>query len=121
MNKIKKYLSRQYDWYIHNLHKIIFVIGIHFISYYIVNLPYVNVFTSLFSFLPYLLDWIVILILFKPKKKLILKTGILLFVFGYFFALIRFNFILEALGQAIFFMIGTYIIMALRELREKST
>ncbi|GEM_PF-5024315 len=119
MNRVKEYLSETYKWYGSNMQKIIFVIGLHIVLSYFVNLPYINIFTSLFSFLPYFFDWIAILILFKPKKELILKTGILLFAVSYFFALIKLNFVLEVLGEVSFFMIGTYVILSLREIRGK--
>jgi len=119
MNRIKIYFSRQYSWYVINLQKILFVAGLHLISSYFVNLPYINIFASLFSFLPYFFDWIAILILFKPKKELILRVGLSLFVVSFFFALIKLNFLLEALGEVSFLMIGTYIILSLRELKKE--
>lgn len=118
MNRIKIYISRQYNWYVKNLQKIALVVGLHIILSYFVKLPYVNIFTSLLTFLPYFFDWIAILILFKPKKELILKTGLLLFVVGLFFTLIRLKYVLEVLGEMSFLMIGTYIILSLRELRK---
>lgn len=121
MNRVKEYIFRTYKWYGSNMQKIIFVIGLHIVLSYLVNLPYINIFTSLFSFLPYLFDWIAILILFKPRKELILKVGLLLFVINYFFALIKINVILEAIGEVSFLMIGTYVIFSLRELRLKTS
>ncbi len=118
MNRIREYFFKTYNWYGLNITKIIFVVGLHFISSYLVNLPYINIFASLFSFLPYFFDWIAILILFKPSKNQILKVGILLFVLGFPLALIKLNFALEIIGQASFFAIGTYIILSLRELRK---
>lgn len=118
MNRIKIYISRQYNWYTENLQKIILIAGLHIISSYFVKLPYINIFTSLFTFLPYFFDWIAILILFKPKKELILKTGLLLFVVSFFFTLVRLKYVLEVLGEVSFLMIGTYIILSLRELRK---
>lgn len=118
MDKVKKYFSKNYNWYSVNIQRIIFVVGVHFISSYIISLPYINIFAGLFSFLPYFFDWIAILILFKPKKHLILKVGLLLFAVSYPFTLIKYNFFLEIIGQASFFMIGTYIILSLREIRK---
>lgn len=119
MNRVKEYIFRTYKWYGSNMQKIIFVIGLHIVLSYLVNLPYINIFTSLFSFLPYLFDWIAILVFFRPRKELILKVGLLLFVVDYFFALIKLNFALDVTGQISYLMIGTYILLALRELREK--
>lgn len=118
MNRIKAFIARQYSLYVANLQKIIFVVSLHIASSYFVKLPYINIFTGLFSFLPYLFDWIAILILFKPKKELILKTGILLFVVSFFFTLIKLNVVLEILGEISFLMIGTYVLLSLREIRK---
>lgn len=120
MNRVKEYLSEIYKWYGSNIQKIIFVVGLHFISSYFVSLPYINIFTSLFSFLPYFFDWIAILILFKPRKDLILEIGLFLFIIAFPLALLRMESFLEVIGGLSFFMIGTYIIFSLHELR-KST
>lgn len=118
MNIAKIFIAKQYSWYVINLQKIIFVVGLHIVSSYVVKLPYINIFASLFSFLPYLVSWIAILILFRPKKELILKVGLLLFLVSFFFAVVKLNFVLEVIGQASFFMIGTYIILSLREIKK---
>jgi len=117
MNKIKRYFINFYKWYIFNTQKIIFVIGLHFISLYIVDLPYINIFTSLFSFLPYFFDWIAILILFRPKKELFLKTGLLLFIIGFLFTVIKLSFMSETIGQISYLMIVTYVILILKEVK----
>lgn len=120
MEKVKNIFSKQYSWYVTNLQKIIFVAGLHFVLSYFVQLPYINIFTSLFSFLPFFFDWVAILILFKPKKEFILKVGLLLFGVSFFLALIKFNFALEIMGEMSYLLIGTYIIFSLRELGRKS-
>src|SRR5438046_848227 len=117
MNKIKNYFSKHYAWYSQNAQKVVFIVGLHFVSSYIVNLPYVNILAGLFAFLPYLFDWIAILILFKPNKELILKIGLFLFVIGYFVSLLKLNSVLEVVGQVGFFAIGTYVVLSLRELK----
>lgn len=120
MNRIKEFFPKTYSWYGINMQKIIFITGLHLVSSYLVNLPYINIFTSLFSFIPFFFDWIAILILFKPKKELILRVGLLLFVANFFFALIKLNFAIEITGELSYLMIGTYVIFSLRELRRKS-
>lgn len=118
MNRVKGYLTRIYKWYGLNMQRIIFVVGLHFILAYLINLPYVNIFTSLFSSLLYLFDWIAILILFKPKKEKVLIAGMSLFAIDFIFAVFRLQNALEFLGEASYFMIGTYIVMSLREIRK---
>lgn len=118
MNAVRKFLREQYDWYVLNLQKIIFILGLHIVSSYLVQLPYINIFTSLFAFLPYFFDWVAILILFRPSEEKILKLGLILFVVSFPFALIRFTSVLEILGQASFFAIGTYVILSLKEIKK---
>ncbi len=118
MNTIKEYFLRNYKWYSQNVPKIVFVVGLHIISSYIVNLPYINILASLFSFLPFFFDWIAILILFKPSKNQILKIGLLLFVFGYFVGLLKVSSVLEIVGQASFFAIATCVFLSLKEIKK---
>jgi len=117
MNLIKQHFYKLYTWFSNNAQKIIFVVGLHFIFSFLVNLPYVNIFAGLFSFLPYFFDLVLILILFRPNKESLLKLGLLLFSVSCFFNLIRIDFFTEILGQVIFFMIATYVILSLREIR----
>lgn len=113
----KKHISQWYDFYKENHVKIIFVYILHLVVSYLVNLPYINIFAGLFSFLPYLFDWIAIMVLFKPSRDLIFRTGIYLFIVSFFFSLFNLKNALEFLGGAIYLMIGTYIIFSLKELK----
>ncbi len=115
---LKDYISRSYNWYKENHAKIIFVYIIHLVSYYLVNLPYINIIASLFLFLPYVIDWIVIMILFKPQKDLILKTGIGLFIISYLFVIVHISVALEFLGGMSYIMIGTYVILVIKEIKK---
>lgn len=115
--KIKDYLSRGYSWYKFNLAKIIFVAALYVVSNYLINLPYINIITSLWLFLPYLIVWIAIFILFKPPKELILKVGIVLFALDFFFLIIHFSNALEFLGGASYLMILTYVVLSLKEIK----
>lgn len=115
--RIKNFISNLYGFYKENHVKIIFVYILHLVISYSVNLPYINIFASLFSFLPYLFDWIAIMLLFKPQKDLIFKIGIYLFIIGFFFSLFDVESVLEFLGGGIYLMIGTYIILSFKELK----
>ncbi len=112
---INKFLVQTFGWYESNLSKIILIIGAHFSISYIVNQPYINIVTSLFFFLPYVVDWILILILFNPKKIYLLKIGFILFFVSIFFALLKLDFVLEVFGQIIYLLIGTFVIMLIYE------
>lgn len=115
---LKDYISRSYNWYKANHAKIIFVYIVHLVSYYLVNLPYINIVASLFLFLPYVIDWIAIMILFKPQKDLILKTGIGLFIISSIFVVVHISVALEFLGGMSYLMIGTYVVLSLRDIKD---
>lgn len=115
--KIKNLINKLYGFYKENHVKVIFVYILHLVISYFVNLPYINIFASLISFLPYLFDWIAIILLFKLQRNLIFKTGIYLFAIGFFFNLFNVKSVLEFLGGSIYLMIGTYVILSLKELK----
>lgn len=119
MKLIKEYLSKKYNWYDINAHKIVLVVGLHLVSSFLLTLPYINLFAGLFSFSPYLVDWIAILVLFRPRKEMILKIGLLLFGLSYICTLTKVDFAVEILGQITFFMIGTYVVLSLKEIRNQ--
>lgn len=118
INKFKNIFTSFYRWFEVNLSKIALVIIVHLVTSYTVNLPYINIFTSLFSFIPYVLDWIVIAVLFKLNKDQILNFGLLLFFVAIPFEIFNFRKVVEVLGEISFLMIGTYVILSLREFRK---
>lgn len=118
MNVVRIQIIKLYEWYSQDIRKIIFILGLHVAVSYIVNLPYINIFASLFSFLPYLIDWIAIRILFHPPKETILKVGIAFFIVGFLVSLIRINSLLEIVGDISFFAIGTYVVLSLKEIKK---
>lgn len=107
-----------YTWFQNNLAKIVFIMVLHLVTSRVMNLPYFNIFASLFSFSPFLFDWIAILFLFKPRKETILVTGLSLFALSFIFAVFQLQTILEFLGEISYLLIGTYIIFSLRELKK---
>lgn len=115
---IKNFFTGWYTWYDTNLAKILFIVLIFIASYYIVNLPYINIFTSIFLFLPYLIAWLGILALFRPKKDRILRAGIMLFAINFIFSLFRLRYISEILGDISYFMIATYIFITIKDMRK---
>jgi hypothetical protein len=119
-NKIKHFLSFLFGVYESNLAKIIFIIFLHAVTIYIVNLPYINIFTSLISFFPFIIDWIAITVLFKPSSRLIFWVGIVTLLLSFPFLLIRLSIPAEILGNISYLMFGTYLIFSLREFREKN-
>ncbi len=118
IKKIKNYFSKGYNWYKLSLEKIIFISALYVISNYLINLPYVNIITSSLLFLPYLITWIAVFILFKPSKELILKVGITLFILDFFFLIIHISNALEILGGAGDLMLATYVVLSLKEIKD---
>ncbi|GDX61839.1 hypothetical protein LBMAG33_1490 [Candidatus Levyibacteriota bacterium] len=119
MSFIFEYISKKYAWYVDNLQKIVFIVALFFIFSYLLKLPYINIFVRFFALLPHIVAWIAILLLFKPRKESILKVGFFIFAVGYLFTLVRISLVMEIIGQVGFFIILTYLIMSVREIREK--
>jgi hypothetical protein len=118
MHNIKKITVNSFAWYKDNIASVVFIIFLHIAISYVVNLPYINIFTSLFSFLPWLIDWIAVVILFRPASTIILKAGLLLFVVNILFALLKIGQIVELIGNISYLMIATYILISLKEIKK---
>src|SRR5689334_17373844 len=112
------YSTFYYRWVKKNLEKFIILIVIHFLITYILNLPYINLIKILFSFLPYVVDWAVVLILFQPKREFMLKGAVALLVISFIPGLFGFQLVPEFLGNIVFMLIVTYILYSLPEIRK---
>ncbi len=110
-NSIKSNIEKYYMWYEKNLAKLMLIIIIHFISYFISNLPYINIFTG--RYFPFIMDWIFILILFSPQKNIVLRFGLFLILLASIFGLLRLYPVTEIIGELSFAAIGTYIVLIL--------
>lgn len=119
MKKIKKQINNWYQWTIKNYSKILVIIVIHIVLTFLLQLPYINLVRIIISFLPYLVDWILILVLFKPSKNNILKWAFYLLFVGFFLNILRLQSILEVIGLAVYLFIATYILISLKEIRTK--
>src|SRR5882672_311884 len=117
--KIAIYLKSQYEWFKKNLEKLTFLIVVHFILIYLLNLPYINLLKILFAFLPYLVDWVVILLLFRPKKDFILKSALVIFLVSIIPGILSIAPVLEFFGNVCYMLVTTYIIYSLGEVRKK--
>lgn len=114
-NKIKKI----FQWILDNFSKIVTIVVIHVALTFLLQLPYVNLIRIVISFLPYLVDWILILILFKPSKQVILKSAFYLLIVGFILNIIGMKQFLEGVGLAIYLFLATYILLSLKEIRYK--
>jgi hypothetical protein len=119
MKKIKKQINNWYQWTIKNYSKILVIIVIHIVLTFLLQLPYINLVRIIISFLPYLVDWILILVLFKPSKNNILKWAFYLLFVGFFLNILKLQSILEVIGLAVYLFIATYILISLKEIRTK--
>lgn len=117
--KIKNNFGKRYKWLQENAMKVFVVIVMHMVLTYLLSLPYLNLLNIFFGFIIFLIDWIIILILFKPGKENILKAGLWLFVIGFPFAVIDAKFSLEILGNVSYMLIATYIFFAFSEIKSK--
>lgn len=115
--RIVSSVRKSYQWYRQNLDKIILLIAAHFIAVYSLNLPYINLIKILFSFLPYVVDWIVLLLLFKPKKEFILKVALALLVFAIFPEILSVQRFAEFSGEIVFVLLVTVIFYSLKEIK----
>lgn len=120
--KIKPYFYKTFKllkiWTRRNLEKIILVIILHLVFSYLMSLPYLNLSVLVISFAQYLIDWIIILIVFKPKKELIIRVSLYLFAFSALFGLFKIEKALELLGALIYFLIFTYLVISVPELKK---
>jgi len=114
----KNKLDQRYRWLQDNAMNVFVVIVIHLVTSSILALPYFNLLYLVFGFIPFFIDWILILILFKPSKENILKFGLALFIISFPFAVIDAKWLVEMIGNLSYLMIATYILFSLSEVRE---
>lgn len=119
MTNIKKKIKNVYQWVLDNFSKIIIILVVHIGLTFLLQLPYVNLIRIVISFLPYLIDWILVLIMFKPSKQIILKSAFYLLIVGFFLNLAGLKQLLEIVGLAIYLFLATYILLSLKEIRYK--
>lgn len=110
---IKTQLNLFSDWIKRNSTKILFILLVHFILQQILSLPYINIATIYFSYILYIIDWFLIVILLKPNKNILLYCALSLFVVCFFLALVNQALLLERFGEIIYFLIGTYLLQSL--------
>lgn len=99
--------------------KIFYIIVLHLTIVYISDLPYFNLIKIIAPSLVFFVDWIAILLIFKPKMDSILKIGIILFFINCVFAIVKIYVLVEALGNISYLLIATYIVLSLKEIKEK--
>lgn len=115
---VKSKLDKRYKWLQNNAMNVFIVVVVHFATSSILSLPYFNLIYIVFGFIAFLIDWVLILILFKPSKENILKFGLVLFMISFPFAVIDAKRPVEMIGNLSYLMIATYILFSLSEVIE---
>ncbi len=118
LKKSSNFLSLLWRWFEDNNSKLIVLAGLHFLLLYVLSLPYFNLIKIVFSFFVYLIDWLLILILFRPQKEKILKLAFYLFAVGFIFGILNIGLILELIGMAAYLFLATYFVLLLFQKRE---
>ena len=116
--KSKLLVNNTILWIKAHIWQLAIVVTIHIIAIRIVNLPYINLITSLISFMPIIIDFIAIILLFKPKKEYLLYVGLGLFPLAALLSLVRVNRGVEMLGNLSYLFIFSYIALSLKEVKK---
>jgi hypothetical protein len=113
--KNKLNLTHYYLFVEKNNFKILLVVGIFFLLNYLLTLPYLNLLVGIFKYFPHVISLFLILIIFRPQKNLLLITSCILFISAYPFLLLSLTPITEGLGVISYFLLATYVVIAIRE------
>lgn len=116
---VKNKFVKRYAWLQKNAMNVFIVVVMHLVTSSILSLPYFNLLYIVFGFIAFLIDWILVLILFKPSKENILKFGLSMFVISFPLAVVDAKWPVEMLGNFSYLMIATYILFSLKEIRSK--
>lgn len=93
-----------------NIARILFIGFVNTILIVVSKLPYINVIGSQISFIPYVVNIILIILLFKPDKNYFLFLALILFIIDIPLTILGFVQITEYAGNLSYFLIATYII-----------
>lgn len=112
---LNKQLKKILHVYESNLSMLLLLIAIYFTASFIVNIPYINLLNIYVSNILYLISWIFIVFVFKPKKELILKIALGLFVIDFFLMFLHGQNLVELLGNVSYLLLTTYILISIKE------
>ncbi|OGH12440.1 MAG: hypothetical protein A2857_06190 [Candidatus Levybacteria bacterium RIFCSPHIGHO2_01_FULL_36_15] len=113
MKSINMFFSATFKKYEEYLSRIIFASVLFILLLYFFNLPYANIIMANFPFIPFLIEWIVILKLFRPRSEIILKIGLSLFIVDLVFVIFNLRSLLEVTGLVSYMLIFNYIIFSI--------
>lgn len=115
-NRISDSIKKSIEFTQSNIVKLLFIVAVDGVLYFLFQLPYINLFASIFSYLPHLITIVLIIIFFRPSKKSILITGMVLLVLSYPFLLANLQNISEPLGTLSYFFFSAYIVLMIKEI-----
>jgi hypothetical protein len=113
--KIKKTLL----WIKKHREQLLYIAISYLATSYLLNLPYINLIKIYLSSFPLLVAWIISIIIFRPNKEKILVVGLSLFILNFFFSILHIHSISETLGEVSYYMIFTYVLLSLKDVRNK--
>lgn len=113
--KNKLNLTHYYLFVEKNNFKILLVVGLFFLLNYLLTLPYLNLLVGIFKYFPHVISLFLILVIFRPHKNILLITSCILFISAYPFVLLNFIPITDGLGVISYFLLATYVVIAIRE------
>lgn len=96
--------------------KILMVIVCYVALYKIVKLPYINILTIFFGYIPFLVALILGIILFKPKKEYLLIASFVGFILLGILDMLHLILFYEAVGVINFILVSFYMIKSILDL-----
>lgn len=116
MIKLKKIA----EWIDCNITKILFLIGVNVSLILLSRLPYINLIGSQISFIPYVVNILLVITLFNPDKKHFLYFGLGLFILAIPFEIIGMSTVLNYFGNLSYFLIATYLVYSIYILKRNT-
>jgi len=103
-----------YSFFEPNINRLAFIIVVHVLLTICINLPYLNITGPYISFVPYVVDWILVISLFhfRTQTLMYLITGSIFVVSG--FTLFGFDKLAEPIGDFIFLALITYVFLVIK-------
>jgi hypothetical protein len=93
--------------------KVIAVFLFYFILIKAIQLPYINILTIFFGYIPFLGALVLGVILLKPKKEILLLGSFLAFILIGVFAIFRMDRLYDSTGVIAFVLITMYMVRSI--------
>jgi len=93
--------------------KLILVVVSYLMLSKAIQLPYINILTIFFGYVPFLGALILGVILFKPKKEILLMGSFLAFIFIGIFAIFKMGSLYDSAGVIGFILVTMYMVRSM--------